>query len=174
MTEILDRIASHLVGLRMPRALEALAREEIEVGVFLVPAFEILGADQVRGVVPGWDLSSLVNEPRIVNNPLTGVLTFSSLLLREAPEGSELHESLDTIVSETKRCREIVKSLLDFSRQTVPKKRKADINQIIHRAATVVENRSEPVAKRRRRVMFSGPWPVRRVQRSSSQFQSRM
>ena len=28
------------------------------------------------------------------------------------------------------------------------------------------------VAKRRSRVMFSGPWPVRKVQRSSSQFQS--
>ena len=49
-------------------------------------------------------------------------------------------EDLQVIVSETIRCREIVKSLLDFARQTVPKKRKADINEIIHRAATVVEN----------------------------------
>jgi len=54
--------------------------------------------------------------------------------------GEEQDDDLQVIVSETIRCREIVKSLLDFARQTVPKKRKADINQIIHRAATVVEN----------------------------------
>ena len=44
------------------------------------------------------------------------------------------------IVSETIRCREIVKSLLDFARQTVPKKRKADVNEIIGRARDVVVN----------------------------------
>ena len=51
-----------------------------------------------------------------------------------------MHDDLDVIVSETIRCREIVKSLLDFARQTVPKKRQADINEIIDRAATVIEN----------------------------------
>ncbi|MDH4019739.1 MAG: ATP-binding protein [Xanthomonadales bacterium] len=75
-----------------------------------------------------------------INNPLTAVLTNSSYLLKRSQGQSELQEDLQVIVSETIRCREIVKSLLDFARQTVPKKRKADINEIIHRAATVVEN----------------------------------
>ena len=44
------------------------------------------------------------------------------------------------IVSETIRCREIVKNLLDFARMTVPRKRSADINDIIHRATRVIEN----------------------------------
>jgi len=75
-----------------------------------------------------------------INNPLTAVLTNSSYLLKRSQGQPEMREDLQVIVSETIRCREIVKSLLDFARQTVPKKRKADINQIIHRAATVVEN----------------------------------
>jgi len=75
-----------------------------------------------------------------INNPLTAVLTNSSFLLKRSQGQPEMREDLQVIVSETIRCREIVKSLLDFARQTVPKKRKADINQIIQRAATVVEN----------------------------------
>jgi two-component system NtrC family sensor kinase len=75
-----------------------------------------------------------------INNPLTAVLTYSSYLLKRSKGRAEAHDDLNVIVSETIRCREIVKSLLDFARQTVPKKRKADINEIIGRAATVIEN----------------------------------
>ncbi len=75
-----------------------------------------------------------------INNPLTAVLTNSSYLLKRSLGQAETREDLQVIVSETIRCREIVKSLLDFARQTVPKKRKADINEIISRAAKVIEN----------------------------------
>ncbi len=75
-----------------------------------------------------------------INNPLTAVLTNSSYLLKRSQGQPETKEDLQVIVSETIRCREIVKSLLDFARQTVPKKRKADINEIIGRAAKVIEN----------------------------------
>jgi len=75
-----------------------------------------------------------------INNPLTAVLTYSSYLLKRSHGRPETRDDLQVIVSETIRCREIVKSLLDFARQTVPKKRKADINEIIGRAVTVVEN----------------------------------
>ncbi|MFC1776091.1 sensor histidine kinase [Pseudomonadota bacterium] len=75
-----------------------------------------------------------------INNPLTAVLTNSSYLLKRSQKQPEIVDDLKIIVSETIRCREIVKSLLDFARQTTPKKRKADINDIIHRAVTVIEN----------------------------------
>jgi two-component system NtrC family sensor kinase len=75
-----------------------------------------------------------------INNPLTAVLTNSSYLLKRSQGQPEIVDDLNVIVTETIRCREIVKSLLDFARQTTPKKRKADINEIIHRAATVIEN----------------------------------
>jgi two-component system NtrC family sensor kinase len=75
-----------------------------------------------------------------INNPLTAVLTYSSYLLKRSQGRPEVHKDLQVIVSETIRCREIVKNLLDFARQTVPKKRKADVNEIIGRAAKVIEN----------------------------------
>ncbi len=75
-----------------------------------------------------------------INNPLTGVLTYSSFLLKRTQANPELQEDLKVIVRETKRSREIVKSLLDFARQSVPKKNEANINDIIEHAINVVEN----------------------------------
>ena len=75
-----------------------------------------------------------------INNPMTAVLTYSSYLAKRTKDKPELHKDLEVIVSETIRCREIVKNLLDFARMTVPKKRSADINDIIHRATRVIEN----------------------------------
>jgi two-component system NtrC family sensor kinase len=79
-----------------------------------------------------------------INNPLTAVLTYSSYLQKRSQGQPEMRNDLNVIVSETIRCREIVKSLLDFARQTVPKKRNADINEIVGRAATVIENQLFP------------------------------
>ena len=75
-----------------------------------------------------------------INNPLTAVLTYSSYLLKRSQGRPETQKDLQVIVNETIRCREIVKNLLDFARQTVPKKRKADVNEIIGRAEKVIEN----------------------------------
>jgi len=75
-----------------------------------------------------------------INNPLTGVLTYSSFLLKRVKNNKELEEDLKVIVRETKRSREIVKSLLDFARQSVPKKNSANINEIINNAIEVVNN----------------------------------
>ncbi|MFO7445850.1 MAG: ATP-binding protein [Ignavibacteriaceae bacterium] len=75
-----------------------------------------------------------------INNPLTGVLTYSSFLLKKTQGNTELNEDLKVIVRETKRSREIVKSLLDFARQSVPKKNQVNVNEVIDRAVTVVEN----------------------------------
>jgi two-component system NtrC family sensor kinase len=73
-----------------------------------------------------------------INNPLTGVLTYSSFLLKRTKDNPELQENLEVIVRETIRSREIVKGLLDFSRQSIPKKHNADINKILKSAIEVV------------------------------------
>lgn len=75
-----------------------------------------------------------------INNPLTGVLTYSSFLLKRTKDNPEFQEDLKVIVRETLRSREIVKSLLDFARQSVPKKSNADINEIIDNSISVIEN----------------------------------
>ena len=75
-----------------------------------------------------------------LNNPLTGVLTYSSFLLKRAEADPELKKDLEVIVRETKRSREIVKGLLDFSRQSVPKVSEVNVNEVIERTIAVVSN----------------------------------
>lgn len=75
-----------------------------------------------------------------INNPLTGVLTYGSFLLKRSQNYPELQEDLKVVVRETVRCREIVKSLLDFARQSIPKKTDSDINEVIDRTVAVVEH----------------------------------
>jgi two-component system NtrC family sensor kinase len=75
-----------------------------------------------------------------INNPLTGVLSYSSLLLKRDDFTAEVKEDLEVIVRETKRCREIVKRLLDFARQEPPKKTNVNINEVIGRAVSILTN----------------------------------
>lgn len=75
-----------------------------------------------------------------INNPLTGVLTYSSYLLKRTKNNPQLQEDLNVIVRETLRSREIVKGLLDFARQSTPKKTSVDVNEIIERAISVISN----------------------------------
>lgn len=75
-----------------------------------------------------------------INNPLTGVLTFSHLLLRKTPPGTPDHEDLDVIVRETTRCRKIVKELLDFARETKSERKPSDLNKVIRDTVSLIKN----------------------------------
>ncbi|MFC2093446.1 cache domain-containing protein [Bacteroidota bacterium] len=77
-----------------------------------------------------------------INNPLTGVLANASLLLDDFEKGDERREDVEVIVSETLRCREIVKRLLDFARQTKPKKTLTNINTLIENIVLLVKNQT--------------------------------
>jgi two-component system NtrC family sensor kinase len=58
-----------------------------------------------------------------LNNPLTGVLTFSHLVRKQMPEGSPEAEDLDLVIQETTRCATIIRRLLDFAREKTPEKK---------------------------------------------------
>ncbi len=73
-----------------------------------------------------------------INNPLTGVLTYSSLM-KEEMKGSDFEEDLDVIIHETMRCRKIVKGLLDFARNTSVEKIAANINDVIRETVSILE-----------------------------------
>ena len=66
-----------------------------------------------------------------INNPLTAILSLSSLMLRHTPAGTNSREDLEIIVEETTRCREIVSGLLDFARETPTAKKVIDLNQVM-------------------------------------------
>ncbi len=73
-----------------------------------------------------------------INNPLTGVLTYSSML-KDDLAGTKYVEDLNVIIDETLRCRKIVKEVLDFARVTRLEKEYADINKILKGAFAIME-----------------------------------
>jgi len=74
-----------------------------------------------------------------LNNPLTGVLTFTTLLRNKMPDGSADAEDLDLVIRETKRCAAIIRRLLDFAREKTPEKQFTDLNQVIEDTARIIE-----------------------------------
>jgi PAS domain S-box-containing protein len=67
-----------------------------------------------------------------INNPLGGILIYSSLMMEDLREEDPKRGDLARIVQEAGRCKEIVKSLLEFARQTEPKMEPTDINRAIN------------------------------------------
>ena len=83
-----------------------------------------------------------------INNPLFGILTYAHLTLRgvqklEFEGRDEMAEQLQTIERESKRCGELVKSLLTFSRQAPSQREPQDLNTVVHRAVQLVKHKLE-------------------------------
>ena len=74
-----------------------------------------------------------------LNNPLTGILTFSHLMRQKMPDKSADAEDMDLVIRETKRCAAIIKRLLDFAREKLPEKKFTDLNQVIDDTVRIVE-----------------------------------
>lgn len=77
-----------------------------------------------------------------INNPLTGVLTFTHLLLRRTDLSEEVRADLQTIADATERVRKIVKGLLDFSRQSRLEPQLTDVNELIESTIPLVANQA--------------------------------
>lgn len=77
-----------------------------------------------------------------INNPLTGILTFAEELRDDLPDDAAEREDLDFIVRETLRCRQIVRDLLDFSRQTKPNRQRIKPETVVRRAMNLVEKQA--------------------------------
>jgi len=78
-----------------------------------------------------------------LNNPLTGVLTFSHLVRKQMPEGSPEAEDLDLVIKETKRCATIIRRLLDFAREKTPEKKYSDLNQLIEQTTQLISQSAQ-------------------------------
>ncbi len=76
-----------------------------------------------------------------INNPLTGVMTFSHLLLKNAKDEAT-RKDLEIIVRETTRCKKIIKGVLDFARETPPQRKLCQVNDIIGRTLAILEPQS--------------------------------
>ena len=77
-----------------------------------------------------------------INNPLTGVLTYTHMLLRRKDLNEDVRADLQTIAEATERVRKIVKGLLDFSRQTKLDREQVDVNRLISSTIALMENQA--------------------------------
>ncbi len=75
-----------------------------------------------------------------INNPLAGILLFSSNMKKKVEPGSSLENGLEIIIRETQRCKTIIQGLLEFARDKPPRKKKTTINRVISTALGVVGN----------------------------------
>jgi two-component system NtrC family sensor kinase len=92
----------------------------------LVAEAEVAQGEKLASV--GLLASGIAHE---LNSPLTGVLTFTSLLRKKMEDGSPDAEDMDLVIRETKRCASIIRRLLDFAREKVPEKGFFSLNQLI-------------------------------------------
>jgi len=88
-----------------------------------------------------------------INNPLSGILTYSKLLRKWADQANgsssrrkEICDSLDLIASESRRCGDLVKNLLTFARTTPMNLQPTDLNQVIERGLRLVQHQFELTA----------------------------
>jgi two-component system NtrC family sensor kinase len=78
-----------------------------------------------------------------INNPLTGVLTFSHLLRQKPHMREEDLQDLDLIIHETTRAAEIVRGLLDFARERPILMEPMDMNDVVRRTVRLIANQKK-------------------------------
>ena len=83
-----------------------------------------------------------------INNPLSGILTYAKLLLKQVrnakgpglkPETTTQY--LEVIASESARCGEIVKNLLQFARQSTVNLQPNSLNELIRQSLRLVQHK---------------------------------
>ncbi len=93
-----------------------------------------------------------------INNPLTAILSLSSLWLKRMPAEDKRREDLEIIVAETSRCREIVRSLLDFARERPIEKREVDLN-VVARETLLLAHKYDSMTNRKVELK-AAPFPL--------------
>ena len=77
-----------------------------------------------------------------LNNPLGGITLFAKLILEEYDLQEGAKEDLHRILRDAKRCRDTVKELLEFTRQTRHLMRPHDINRAMSRTLFLLESQT--------------------------------
>lgn len=77
-----------------------------------------------------------------VNNPLQGIVTYSHLLLERVDVKDSTREFIERIVAQADRCRDIIRGLLDFSRQRKPDKTVCNVNTVLQGCVALVQDQA--------------------------------
>ena len=78
-----------------------------------------------------------------INNPLGAILMYSHLSLEEMEADDPRRKNLEKVTAEATRCKNIVRGLLDFARQSEPNVVEADANEILRRTLSLLQNQAQ-------------------------------
>jgi len=78
-----------------------------------------------------------------INNPLGGILSLTALALEDMPPEDPNREDLQEVVQQAQRCRDIVRGLLEFSRQARVSMELADLNRILEETLALVSRQAQ-------------------------------
>jgi len=77
-----------------------------------------------------------------INNPLSVILGFTQLMIRQESPETERHRDLKTIEKHVRSCKTIVEDLLSFSRRSEPKKEVVNIHKTIDEVVEFIRHHS--------------------------------
>jgi len=102
---------------------------------------EELGAMQTR-VAQSERLASLgmlaAGVAHEVNNPLGGILALTGLTVEDMTKDDPNRENLEEVIRQTERCRDIVRGLLEFSRQSKGNTERVDLNTVLEDTLSLI------------------------------------
>lgn len=73
-----------------------------------------------------------------VNNPLGGILALTGLTVEDMGKDDPKRENLEEVIRQTERCRDIVKGLLEFSRQSKGNTEAVDLNTVLEETLSLI------------------------------------
>jgi signal transduction histidine kinase len=74
-----------------------------------------------------------------LNNPLTGIMGFAQLLLKDKDLSDQQKEDLSLILEQSRRCKTIIQNLLQFSRRKKPTKKPIDLAPLLQETLDLVK-----------------------------------
>ncbi len=75
-----------------------------------------------------------------INNPLTSILLYGNMMQEKLERNDALQKNLAYILEDAERCRDIVKNLLAYSRQTNPKKEIFLLNALVNESLSLIRD----------------------------------
>jgi two-component system NtrC family sensor kinase len=117
------------------RTLEAKVRQRSEELV----AMQARVAQSERLASVGMLAAGVAHE---VNNPLGAILALTGLTVEDMPDSAPNRENLEEVMRQTERCRDIVRGLLEFSRQSEVHTELVDLNKVLGDTLSLVAKQS--------------------------------
>jgi PAS domain S-box-containing protein len=75
-----------------------------------------------------------------INNPLTSILLFGNIMLERFEKDDPQAKSLQYVLEDAQRCRDIIKGLLAYSRQSSPSKKVFAVNSLVEESFNLIRD----------------------------------